>query len=357
MTYIFISLFVSIVALTSYKKKWTGLFITILLLFLLMFRGDDVGHDTKAYIDPHYMFVRVNQSMDLSTDEINTSTYGRDIELISNKIFEWVYYSDLPPRFVLYFYAIITIVFLYFAFKRYRINIALGMMFYVLLGLFYFSMTAVRQMAAVSVVAFAISYIFDTDKKKYLFFLFILLATLIHASSLFFIWLYFLRSVKVSREMVITVSAVICVVFTLFPIDFMGIIYSITHMSYITSYKGQYDSTEKPIFASIIGLIILAYYYYWLLIKNKETKTDLYDNLFLLAVLLSSLFSSHSILLSRINFFVTIFMCVFLSKEMVEKRFNKNEEMKFVTCIFVLLKIYMSKDWNSMLDSNYYLMF
>lgn len=354
MWYIIITFFVSVVALLGYKKDWVGLFITGFLLFLLMFRGDNVGHDTKAYLDPHFLYIRTEAAFDVNSNNMQIDTYDYTLELISNKLYEVVFYNNLSPRIVLYFYAIITIVFLYFAFKRFRVNIALGMMFFVLLGLFFFSMTASRQMAAVSVVAFGMSFILDDSIKKYLFFLFILIASLIHASAIFFIWLYLLRFVKVKRNPIIIASAIICFVFTILPIDIMAIVYGISNVQYISRYAGQFDSTEKHILGSIIGLLSFVFYFSWLQNNNKKYKTDFYEDLYLIGLLSMALFSSHSILLIRVTYYVTIFICVFLSKELEKQPYKRLDGLLWM---FLILRIYMAKDWLPMLESDYYLMF
>lgn len=357
MWYIIISLVVSILAISGYNNKKTGIYITLLLLFLSMFRGENVGHDTKGYMDTHEMYLRAAAGVDIKQDNIGIEQFGTRTELIANVINELVYNKNLPPRLIIYFYSIITIVFLFYAFKRFRVNIALGMMFYVLLGLYFFSLTAARQMAAVSIVAFGISYIFDESKKKYLFFVMIITAALIHASALYFVWLYFIRYIKFKRMPIIVVCAIICLIFTALPIDIMGTLYSLGNMDYITRYRGTYDQAGKHIFKIIFGLFFLVYYYYWIIIRNKEAQTDKYDNIYLIALLLNAMFSSYSILIARVSFYLTVFLCVYLSKELYEKQFKYRSEMYVFTVMFILMKVYFAKDWLTMLESDYYLMF
>lgn len=356
MWYIIITLFVSIVALLGYKKKWTGIFITLLLLFLSMFRGENVGHDTKNYIDLHSIYLKAVGGIDISEERVTTETYGIRTELITQKLNDLVYYNDLPPRFILYFYSIVTIAFLFYALKRFRVNIALGMMFYVLMGLYFFSLTAARQMAAISIVLFGISYIQEASIKKYFFFLFVSMASLIHASAIFFVWLYFLKYLKAQKSVFVSVAAIICLFFFIFPIDIMGLVYKVVGMDYITRYRGGYDSHTMHIFKTFSSLFVFYFYFYWVNL-NKKMRTELFDNLYLVALILLASFSPYSVLIRRAVFYVSIFICVYLSKEMEKHQFEKKQDMRLLTISFVLFETYFAKDWLSMLESDYYLMF
>ena len=134
----------------------------------------------------------------------------------------------------------------------------------------------------------------------------------------------------------------------------MAIVYGISNVQYISRYAGQFDSTEKHILGSIIGLLSFVFYFSWLQNNNKKYKTDFYEDLYLIGLLSMALFSSHSILLIRVTYYVTIFICVFLSKELEKQPYKRLDGLLWM---FLILRIYMAKDWLPMLESDYYLMF
>ena len=138
--YYLFPLVITFITLYGYRKKKTSILVLLLLLFFSMFRGDNVGNDTMRYMDGDYITTRAE---DLSSFNSNLASFdlgediGRNLELGSLLLNYVVYKTNSSTRVILYVYALITMLFLFFSLKRLGINIAIGMMFYVLLTLYF----------------------------------------------------------------------------------------------------------------------------------------------------------------------------------------------------------------------------
>ena len=180
--YIVFTLLVGTVLLLRLQNKRIGLFLLLLLLFLSAFRGDKVGNDTMNNMDYQYMLSRAAYVDDLKHLEI--SDLGGQVEIVSGLMYKFILNHNLNPRWIIYFYSVLMFVFLALAFKRFKVNTAYALVVFVILGFFYYSLTAARQLAAVSVLLYAFSFLYYEKRRIGLFVVWVLFATTIHSFSL-----------------------------------------------------------------------------------------------------------------------------------------------------------------------------
>ena len=354
--YIF-PIIVLIVGFLGYKKPSIGKILLYVLLFFSMFRGDNVGNDTKGYMDSsriEYKNSRISGGIDYeyAVDNIGQETeYG---DALLNSI---VYRLNLSGRVIIFSYSLLTFIFLFAALKRLKINVALALVFYVFNTHYFFSLSAARQMAAVSIFLYGVTFLFCNDKRKFLFFFFTILATMFHTSAIFYIWIFLLRYVKCSRKLLIIISSAAVLVTVFFSFNILDLVYNTFDLEYVSNYMGRFDESERGIKGRIFDVLRFAFILYALIARTKTNNADTYDVVYCLAIVLMALFTHSNILISRITFYITPFMCLFWSKIIIENRCLKNVTFVALLALYLFLAEYEMGIWSSALRSGYYLMF
>lgn len=355
--YFIFPFFIMLLALSGYKGKKMGRVLLVILLFFSMFRGKNVGNDTKTYMAEDIVqasSVLFDSFMENGAQE----EYGRKTEIVSLGTYWIVYTLDLPPRTIICVFSIIQMLFLFYAFKRLNINTSLGLSLYVLFGLYFFSLSAARQMAAVSVFIFGATFIFESGKKKYLFFPYVILASLIHTSAIFFIWVFFLPMLKVKRKSLIVLMSIICLFMVITSVNFINYFPGIYKINYLSGYEGLFtDTSRTSIFVRVYDLINYLFFIYLFSLRKGSRDCDNYDLLFGVAVILMALFSHSSGLLSRVSYYLIVFNSFYVAKVLIDKRLLSNKEFRQIFLLYLLVKIVGMKGWDVALTSGYYLMF
>lgn len=369
--YIFL-IVISIIALAGYKKPKTGFLMMLILLFFSMFRGENVGNDTKNYMNENRIQYRganleVEYTANYFLENIGSSTEVLDIWL--NRI---VYTLNLHPRFIIWIYALITIIILYNALRKFRANTSLGLLIYVLSGLYYFSLSAARQMAAVSIVLYALTVIIAkgsssnqlTNKNNVLksdivkFISMMLLAAMIHTSAIFFIAIYPLRYLRFNKKFITIILSVVCIACVLLPIDPMSYIFSVVNLEYISRYIGLFDEGGRSLMGRLFD--IPRFIFFILIFYNgvKKEQTESIDNFYALALILMAIFIQTNGLLARITYYLTIFMSVYISIVMINNHSLRKGNVFYLFLLYIVLSIYGTGGYGaSSLTSGYYLMF
>lgn len=339
-----------------YKKSKLGVLIMYTLLFFSMFRGDNVGNDTKGYMDPEAISYNATLFSRGLTGEDLLESLGKQTEVSNNLLNYIVYNLELPPRVIIYTFSIITILFFFFALKRLRINTSLGQAFFVLSGLYYFSLTAARQMAAVSIFIYGLTFLFSNDKKKYLFFLYTIIAATFHASAIFFIWVYAVRRIRLSRSSVLLIMCAFALLAIVTNFDVTDYLYRIFNVEYVMRYMGMFDESGRSLLGRLNDIVTYGFMIYVLYMRvNKES--DLYDNLYVIAFILMALFGHADMLIGRVTFFLTIFSSIYMAKTIIDGNCFKKSPFIVFMLLFVLFKVYGLRTWATALTSGYYLMF
>lgn len=308
--YYLFPVFVLIIALWGYKKEWVGIVLFMLMLFFSMFRGDYVGTDTIHYLEGtgarYYQFIETDVS------SIGLSKY----EIIFFGLNYLVYLNDLSPRVVIYFFSIITFLFLFLSARRFKVNTSLVALFYIFLNYYFWSFNVSRQLAALSICLFAISYINEKDKKKYLFFLWIIIASLIHNATITLLVVYLFKNIKVKRNVALLVTGLLYVSMILIPVTQL-ILVILKNMGFVYTddygLGGAFKETEMSaigyIYQLINGFLLLMFYKY----RTKEKKTDFLDVLFLFSMIVTAILVHGNLGTWRLTLNYTIIQCLYLS--------------------------------------------
>lgn len=227
--YIFLFFCVIISSLRSTQNKEVGIFWFVVLCLFSMFRGETVGTDTAAYMDVSEMISAYQ--LDLS------KLLTRSMEVVTVYLYELVYNYSLPPRLIIVFFSLITFIFLYLSIKKLELSYNVGIV--VFLILFYLtSFNIARQICACSIILYGFTFLFENTKQRYFYLVFVFLASLIHAASFFYIFLYVVRIFKD-----INIDRTLLTFFAIF-LFLLNVISPLNMTEYLTSVFGDISFSE-----------------------------------------------------------------------------------------------------------------
>lgn len=354
--YFFFTLFISIVFFLKKKSNRMGLFLLLILFFLVAFRGENVGHDTVKYLNPAYI-ANWAEEADLSTFKFDD--LGSKVELLSGLLFKTITVFGLNTRWVLITYSLIMVVFLYFSCKKYKTKLPYVVFFFVLFGFFFYSMSAARQFAAIPVILYAMSFLqYNSGKTKFLFW--IIIAISIHSFSIICLPLYFIDKVPSNRYLPVCVY-ILSLFFVLVRIDFINQISLLISVDKISDYMNS-DSTQIFSPMRILGywIEISAYMYFFYRKKKYDVKqfgnsmlTNI-DKLYLISVLLYAFFFHYDGLIGRARYNFCIIQCVFLANYF-EKVHLKNLADVIAFISLFTLRLLKNDAFIIALESDFYL--
>lgn len=319
---IFVFLYVSL----TKKKKWAGIVLMLILLFFSMFRGDDVGTDTKNYMD---VYDRISN---LFLYDANFTFKGGRTELLYYYLCSYIYLNNYNPKIIIYVFSLITFVFLYLGCKKNKIDTCLFLLFYVLSTSYIISFNVARQFAAISICFYATSFLTENNLKKILFVVLVLLASLIHTSSILFVLLLFSDKIQIDRFKIGVFIYIFSLIATFFPLTDLA--FNLFAKFNILERYDQYGSggdfatSENGLLNYVYKTIIFTIYFAVFYIRTKEKKTDLWDILFLSFFLVQAIFATEGNLATyRIKFAFMPLMCAYFA--LVFIRCNKNKDVLY----------------------------
>lgn len=223
------------------KSRGVAFFLLIFLFILTAFRGEYVGHDTETYLSTRYQYIRAyNYPNFYNLSDFKFSDLGSAIELFSNSIYRIIFEYDLSPRFILFFFAFISLLFYWLALKSFKANIVYGLAFYVILGYMSQSFNLSRQICAACILLYAYSFLIADGVRKYYFFLFVVFAALIHSFSIVFLLVYPLSRVKNINKKWERIILVMCICFPLIKLDFLNTISLLLSINHVSDYLDNY---------------------------------------------------------------------------------------------------------------------
>lgn len=325
--YIFFPVFVFIVATSYSNKKWTGLTLMLILLFFSMFRGSEVGTDTADYID------KVDKISELFLYDANYTFEGGRTELLYYYLCTFLYMNGYSYRWIIYLFSIITFVFLFWGCKRYKINTSLFFLFYILTTCYIVSFNVARQFAAISICFFASSFLEESNWKKYIYPVLILVAALFHTSSILLIILFFSNKLKVNREkwgMGMYVFAMISVFVPLtdFAFDLLARANFLSRYSDTYGADGNYANSDNGWLNYFFKPVIFTIYYMIYRIRTKAKDTDIWDVFYLVFFFVQAIFATEgNIATYRIKFAFMPFLCGYFA--ICFAKMNKEKESLF----------------------------
>lgn len=290
------------------KSKYT-IFISIFLLLLIsMLRGDKIGDDTIEY---------------LTYDNRYSPTGIKRFEIL------FLFVRDLIPVFgrytVVWFFSLVLFGFSILACKRYSVDPALALFFFVLFKFFNLSLNISRQFAAAGLMLYAFSFLKEEGKRKYLYFLFVGIAGSIHTSAWLFFPFFFIRYIDLSKYnkkilyVFIIIALIVLRVFLVPYLSDMASLFDIAEGDSLENYSNYFAKTEMQMGGSlgnvilVNGIYLIHLYILYQMLKMKDKNSNLLSVLFILSITTSILLDPLWGNLSRIKYNVLILNIIIYS--------------------------------------------
>lgn len=357
--YVLLTIFFALLLIRHRKyPSRIGVLISFMLCFLSAFRGENVGHDTTYYIDIEY----IRQSAGLSiTSWSDFSDIDNSIEIISNYINKIVYTLNLNGQWVVIQYAIIMIVFLYMSCKRLKVNATYTMAFFVILGYFFYSLSACRQISAVCVIMYAMTYLKENNNNSRLFFIWIIVAIMIHSASFICVLLYLVRLLPktLSYKKVGWGVFVMSILLTLSKNDFLNQMSILASSEHFSDYLEGYGQTSTSL-SSLVGCWVETGCLFYFFLKKKrgeiEKEMTVFDYLFLMSFFVNAALLQYDGLVARVKYNLVIMQCCYLAQLFVNKSIW-NYQSNIMMLIFMMLRVMKNYYFEVALESDYYFCF
>lgn len=258
--------------------------IPIILIMSLRYHIISVVSDTESY----YQFYEMASS--LSTVDLFGSSRFEPGYVLFNKAFA----SIIPnPQFVFFLEALICVSAVSRFIYKNSESPFLGMLFFVTLGTMTFEFTAFRQGIAMSICLFAVEY--TKEKRFWLFFALVLIATTFHKTSIVFLPFYWIAHTKPTLRNILMILVFIAGVLFFAP-NIVGIGNVLFDMNY-GGYIGSDYGGLIPIIIYIITLIVM-------LIKKDKKDNFIFLNMVLVGLIIYVL-RYTSLGAERISFYFT----------------------------------------------------
>lgn len=352
--YLFLTLFVGVLPFFRFKKLRPPLgYLLVFFLFIIAaFRAEYVGEDTEDYLSLSSIAKRAYFA-DISN--MSFTDIGSSVELVNNFVCKIIIDFGLDSRFILVFYSFVMILFVFLAFKKLNVNIVYGFSFFVILELFFYSLSACRQMCAVGVLMYAYSCLYE--KKTYKFFIYTLVATLIHSFSIFSFFIYFVKYIPPLSRKISIIIYVLSILLLFLRIDFINYLSIYLNFDHVTSYVDNYgDIVDRTVLSYITRSIHITFLFYCYKAVTTNSSLSTIKNIFLISIVLYAFLSNYAGILSRILFNFSVVQCAVLSLA-----FQNSEKMKSLNGIafyslFLLIHIVWNSHYIVSLNSNYSLM-
>ncbi|MBQ4406187.1 MAG: EpsG family protein [Bacteroidales bacterium] len=333
---------VSIIVCCLYndRRKWIIIIPCLLLSLLAGFRDKGIGTDTLVYIDRYFSYA--SQCKNIS-DIINADAFYDKGFLLLALI------ASLIDNEIGIFYFIIELVILTFCFLAYyRLSkyykISLGVFMIVFLFLEYnYSLNAMRQLCAMSIVLFAFSYLIE--KKWLIFSLWELVSYFFHSSaiiSLSLVVFVYISNIEKSNKRIILTFIIIGVAFL--AVAFYSILLNyfavldVFKSDYAERYQVNYYEGRGRVAFAPLGVSLIIYLIMYLFFKHcKENSKLVYCHFLVQTIYTFTLFLSlYNVYAYRIGLYFFMISILLFSVELSSKRINNIEKI----CSFIVIVFY-----------------
>lgn len=299
--------------------KFIGWSVFALMCVMTIFRGDEVGTDTMAYL-------------------MYSADYRVEEYIISGVVY-LITQGVVNERAIIYFTGVVTYFFIYLLIRRSRIDIRYFLLFFFIDGWFVMGLNIARQIAAISIIAYFLPCIFnDKWTKRVPFFAGCIVAAGFHISSLFVLPLYFCRYIHLSREsnvrLIIIMGGILLL--NVVPIN------SLMKLCLPDVYSQDYtDLLAETASTSFIGFLYKCFWLFIYVYMYKYIYRRKDQLLFVIsAIIVNATFGMEPII-SRI-FLVYSFLLVFYSSvAFTEKNLKQDRMLKKLFFILLLIGLYM----------------
>lgn len=326
--FLFLYFLLVILVIINKRNDRVGTIVLTCMALFNAFRGYYVGSDTKNYYRNQFYG---EFSLDFS------SSY--ELEWIFQSISAFIRDSGLDSRWCLYSLSIITYIFLYLSYKRYNkqlgTSLILILLFYFVFDFYSISFNIARQCTAVSILLYAYSFLYS-DKRQF-FFIYVILASGFHVSSILFAFLYLIRNFNISK---FKDKELICLSYVFLILVFIGKIYIwdiiVSSFPIFSIYEALMDDTEIGSF-SILSLFLEAFRLslgLYVFIRLRELRQDKYNTLLYLGLLAVILMDSFYGNVTRIFYGISIIRVISFATLFSHRRLSKNDKIVFVISVF-----------------------
>lgn len=307
------------------NKKTAFIFIAILFVLIVGMRNVSLGQfDTELVYKPYFYRILHN---DLS--------YIFNLKDIGFQYITYLFTRVFGDNFQLYIFLLTIpyisgITFFIYKYSKYPM---LSFVFFICLQYFEISFTLIRQVNAMAILMLATYFLIE--KKKKISFIFILIASLFHQTSLVYILMLPLCDLKIKKKYLpfILLGSFI---FLFLPTAIMNLLYKILgtdNRFYLYSIKGQ----QKTYMFYLLNLII------WLvcILGHKFSKTTYDRNIFIIGATVVLYISPLAVTLgemSRIAYYFGLYEIIIFPD--ICSRFNGRDRMIFSAICSVCLILY-----------------
>ncbi len=316
MIFYLLSIFFLIGAIFKKNIQIIFLLISFIILFLISaYRGITVGTDTIHY---EFWF----EQLSLGTEWIRNSIEPG-----------WVWLNDFviaiggSYREVLVLSSLLTLIPVFIVAKN-NYNPMLVISFYYLFYFFFYSLNAIRQMIAVSLILFALNSLLKN--RNIVFIVFTIFASLFHYSALFVIFLYFYKLVSDSKKILILFS-IFSMIFGIFGVDIIAYAASYTGYAF---YFNEYEIGN--IVGNAIYLLIFNSIFIFIVIASKNVSNEL--KLYFIFILVLNLVLRLP-MGTRLIWYFSIYQIIFYPY-FIKYLISRNGDQAIIFVLFIVLFSY-----------------
>lgn len=345
MVYIILFSTLIIGVITYTKNKPTGfLFFVITILWLIIgMRDISVGPDTESYVSDFNGLSR------WYLNDLSLQLPGAKEPLYLLVTWFCSCFSSSYTFFLL-IWALFPAVSLFIVFKQYlntTKDYMVAVLAFFLLGLFAFYVAGIRQTAALSLILIGFKYFMAIDYKKtfrlhpdknvFAFALIMILAYMVHNSSILFLVAFFVRDIKV-RWWYIIIAISLFFIGQYVQIDDIVLLSRIFFEDRFATYGSVYESSQNDsAFIMQIILFILCF-----ALKNKMTEDEKTNNALFNFVMLGVVFQSLSGALAemaRVSFYFSMFYMLLVPRafQALPSKFRNLCYFGFITVALIYL--------------------
>lgn len=272
-------------------------FFFALLTFLVMFRHESIGNDTRNYIYFFNIYKSAGwNSLGEESLELGYAYFNKIVTLISTE-----------PHFFLAFAALIVSLMIWPTYKRLCIDASLTIVLFCVMSTFPMLFSGIRQMLAIGIGCLA--YEFTRRKQIVPFLLMVALAMSFHTTAFMLAFMYPLYYAKITNKWLLAVVPVIAVIFVFNRQIFTLLVYVLEQY---TGYEGSISSTG----AYTMLFLIVVFVAFAFLIPDEtllDQETIGLRNFLLLSLVIQLFAPLHSLAM-RMSYYYMIFIPLLLPK-------------------------------------------
>lgn len=301
------------------RTYYCMLFLSFLPIFLIAALRYEVGTDWPIYLD-YYQWINNG-----------TKSFSEPLFNLMNKFIHWSV-NDFQGLITLV--AFLSYFFLYKAIDDQSISIPLALLVFFISNSYFTSLNQLRQAIAMPIMLYAYKYI--RDKKPLPYFIFCIFASLIHASALVYLPLYYVTKVRPSLRRYITIFGICIITLPLLQILFKSLINASKYAWYSTSVFNTGSEANNfyllGFVFQLVMLVIMAYYRF-----TSDESDPIYDgmlNCYLLSVITLMFTSVLSQVLRVSQCFA--YCQILLVPRMINREKNRTRRIVLYILIIVL---------------------